>query len=234
MTTRLTYQSGSEKTVPYDVCVSERFENVTVVTEHPVERGSNITDHLREENARVSLEVFVSNHPHTDSVKRGKFQNLDIEIPEYRPPLLPTPGSLTRNAVAAVGDLLSGGAPKPVTLQFPEEFNRVQELEKLLSELRAKGQLFRVISHAVEVDGLILERVTLHKDGSTGDGANFSLDLRRIRIVETKQVGLPVPQDLRAVSAVAAGAKAVQAASDLVGKKQSLLRKALDGLGVEF
>lgn len=46
-----------------DATLSERYQGDAVVTDHPVEEGSDITDHIRRSPERVDIEAQVSNHP---------------------------------------------------------------------------------------------------------------------------------------------------------------------------
>lgn len=46
-----------------DVSISEKHSIGADVTEHPVERGTNIVDHIRPKPREIQIEGFVTNHP---------------------------------------------------------------------------------------------------------------------------------------------------------------------------
>src|SRR4051812_43565615 len=50
-------------TIWVDVSISEKHSLSAAVTEHPVESGSNITDHVRPEPRVIQIEGLVTNHP---------------------------------------------------------------------------------------------------------------------------------------------------------------------------
>jgi hypothetical protein len=53
-----------------DGSVSERYTDEAVATEHPVEQGAPVTDHVRPALRQVDLEVAVSAHPGPTSEER--------------------------------------------------------------------------------------------------------------------------------------------------------------------
>jgi hypothetical protein len=46
-----------------DLVISEKWTENATVTEHPVEQGSNVTDHVRVELSRCELVIFATNEP---------------------------------------------------------------------------------------------------------------------------------------------------------------------------
>lgn len=55
--------SGQTYTIELDASVREQHDTTAQVTEHPVERGSNIADHIRAEPRRLTIEGVISNTP---------------------------------------------------------------------------------------------------------------------------------------------------------------------------
>lgn len=60
---RIPNGSGTTDAVLVDVCISEQHTLTNTLTDHPVENGSNITDHSRPEPRKVTLECVHSNTP---------------------------------------------------------------------------------------------------------------------------------------------------------------------------
>lgn len=55
--------SGADIAIAFDATVRERHSLSALITEHAVENGSNISDHMRPDNDRLSLEIVISNTP---------------------------------------------------------------------------------------------------------------------------------------------------------------------------
>lgn len=64
--------SGGTDVLTVDACLTENHQLQETVTDHPVERGVRITDHVRPEPRRLTLECVVTNTP-----VRGNTPGLD-------------------------------------------------------------------------------------------------------------------------------------------------------------
>lgn len=60
---RIPNGSGGTDEIVIDACVTEQHTLANTLTDHPVEEGSNITDHSRPEPRRVTLDCVQSNTP---------------------------------------------------------------------------------------------------------------------------------------------------------------------------
>jgi hypothetical protein len=56
---------GTTKTIEMDATVTESHQATSTVTRHPVEQGSDISDHTRPEPDRLTLDCIISNRPIT-------------------------------------------------------------------------------------------------------------------------------------------------------------------------
>jgi len=56
-------QNATGNSVTFDASVNEDHSGTSTTTDHPVENGSDITDHVREEPDTLTMNVIVSNHP---------------------------------------------------------------------------------------------------------------------------------------------------------------------------
>jgi hypothetical protein len=55
-------QDNRDNVVEFDASVSEQHDGSSTVTDHPVEDGVDITDHVRKEPDGLTMNVIVSNH----------------------------------------------------------------------------------------------------------------------------------------------------------------------------
>lgn len=222
--------------VPFDLTMSEAHEATAEVTEHPVEQGANIADHVRQNPQTLSLEVYVTNTPSNDLGGRGSKETLELQYPRFEPPLAPTPGSLFRAAKNAtsglVNSLLGGGPATSITvLTFGEEFDRVKETHDTLLDLWNRGQTMAVVTSTQTYESMVLTRVSLPRDHS--GGASFNLDLKHISTVTTATVKAPQPAEKRGAPSQNKGSQAGKpVAGKDAPKAASLSVKALQSVGI--
>jgi len=84
----LSYSNGDGRLLllEFDATVRELHTSQLTVTEHPVEKGANVSDHVRKELARLTVEVLVTNHPLTAAITSGmggvtgSVRNLDLPL----------------------------------------------------------------------------------------------------------------------------------------------------------
>ena len=240
MTAFLVPQDDSGRIVTFDVIESESYETTSQITDHPVEVGINITDHVRKLPDRVSIIGYVSNQPIIENpfTKRGVFETRKIEAPQYSIPLEPTPGSLYRNLISAIDGALFGAQSRNATLlAFSEPFNAIAETYETLLDLQAGGVFVEVVTPLVgSMPEMVIERVAAPR--TAGDsGVAFSIDLRQLRVVESGQVAAPpvpkdnVPGGKPLVNKGAQGAKKPKPGED-PKKAGSLAYQAAKSLGV--
>jgi hypothetical protein len=59
---KLKIANGLFEYIELDASMSETYSHDATVTEHPVEEGANITDHVRVQQFRLAIDGFVTNH----------------------------------------------------------------------------------------------------------------------------------------------------------------------------
>ncbi len=206
----------------FDVVTSETQTKSSFVTEHSVEKGANITDHIRPNLDVVELEVFVSNTPINDPNQVASHEVLNT------PPIPQFFG--LNSAVNAISSLLSPAATQFVAnvLEVPGGApNYVNQMIQALEQLRLTAQLVSVICPAWNYDNMLLTDLTVHGDPGTGTGRAMSLRFREIRTVTSSTTSAPIPAVPRAAAPKKDGAQAPQ--PDAQGVKESLLGR-LTGL----
>lgn len=225
---------SSSLIVSFDLTISEGHEATAEVTEHPVETGSNISDHIRTNPESLNLELYVTDTPITDLGGRGGISTVEITIPTYEAPLAPTPGALFRlagDAIGAVVDAITGG-PAPIraqVLSFPEPFDRVKEIHTTLLDLWLRKVPSSVVTSTKTYDSMALTSVSLPR--TEPGGATFSLSLKQIRTVTTGSVKAPKPAEKRGTPAQSKGGQAGKPVGGKdAPKAASLAVKALEAL----
>lgn len=124
--------SGELVVVKFDATLLAEPEDSGTVTDHPVEEGANVVDHVRDNPERLTLEGLVTNTPHqgnlteeddhetttvTLDVKlRKPFDTAvkTLDVPD--PPLEISPGGLIQAGVGAITDAITGGPNRKATV----------------------------------------------------------------------------------------------------------------------
>ena len=86
---------GQTNAVRFDILESEDHDANTIITDHPVEDGSDVTDHARDEPDRFSLVGFVSNCPlltNPGVEEIASFESVALDLPPKPSPFSPTDG----------------------------------------------------------------------------------------------------------------------------------------------
>lgn len=171
-----------------DATITEITDISAEVTEHPVEEGVNVTDHVRPGLLRVQLECIVSNTPTRPRVEGSATTTVELEIP-----------GRTIFAGGAVGTTRSrteGRQPSTIparVLTFSQEFDRPVEVRDQLQALMHGGT-------PVDILGLRLgdlERwllVGMSPEVAATDSIRFTLTAQELRTAVTEEVEAPSPR----------------------------------------
>lgn len=215
----------------FDVVTTETAEHTATVTEHPVESGSDIADHVRDGLDTVTLEVMVSNTPTADmnGMYGGTIESVELKVPKFERPTPMTPGGLMSAGIDAVKGLLSTEEPwKAQVLKFPAKFNAVKDVLSMLDEWKKAGVVGSVITGWKLYPSVVITRVSPSRNSSTGDAATFSIEFKEIRVVESKMITAPVPTEARGQIKRPKGRQPTSFVRDPAPKK-SLLKKLIGG-----
>ncbi len=181
-TTRIGATRAGIGVVELDCTVSATHSFKVEATEHPVERGAKITDHLRPEPDVVTIEGLVSN----------------------------TPVSRTQQAraVAAAGGSLTTTAGAASIFGVPGYAEAA--LAKLLA-IKDGGILVTLATELKTYTDMAIVSLDIPRDASTGDALRFSATFKKIVIVENKQTQLRPATDPRANKQTKRGRQAAAA-----------------------
>lgn len=67
---------GAFDSLAFDATVTEQHTSDAEITDHPVETGANISDHVRSKPDRLQMDAFLSNSPLTGTAEPGRAENL--------------------------------------------------------------------------------------------------------------------------------------------------------------
>jgi hypothetical protein len=217
--------SGAFTSIHVDATIRESHNTSSQVTEHPVEQGANVSDHVRPELEKLTLEVFITNTPirlpksHVSGVL-AEIKSLELPrsvngalgrgvprragppmltgpyIPPQRGPLgQSTPAILPEWSAAQLIDVLQSD-PSVSVLQFSAEFDRVRTLYNELRRLVTGGTLCRILTGLREYENMVIKGMDTPRENAEGSAITVTLDVIQVRIVTTETV--EVPKQVRA------------------------------------
>lgn len=188
----------------FDAVLSEDHERAADISEYAVEQGYAVVDNVRPLPSKLTLEVFVSNSPIIS--QDGQVLPLTILIDPVGQAVL----KLRVGNLAPINDPLSLLGPTSVTastLQFTGDIDYVGTTFATLVGLRDSATLLTITTPKAFYENMIIEKISMHRDASTGTSGKFSLEFREIRIVSSKVVAAPNPSILTSTPETSQGAK---------------------------
>jgi Dit-like tail protein len=73
--------SGTTNTITFDVVIEESWEENATVTEHPVEQGPDVSDHIRVSLPTCRLRVFATNEPIDQAIDGTLASSGQVQVP---------------------------------------------------------------------------------------------------------------------------------------------------------
>jgi hypothetical protein len=171
-------EDGETVGLEIDVTPTEGYESTAEVTEHPVETGSAIGDHVRPGNPTITLTGMITNSP--------------VRVPTTQ----------TRGLARAAGnvELRVGGEIQRVTLQrWSGPLDRVRGCDALFAALVENGTVVSLTTSFRVSDDLVITRYKVDREATTGDALPVTLELKKVRVVSTARVAVPAVRRLQPV-----------------------------------
>jgi hypothetical protein len=165
--------AGAEASLEIDGTPSRGYESAADITEHPVETGTAVADHIRPLNPTITLEGIISNAP--------------VLVPS---------GQLEGATRAAASKVLPSGQ-KVTTQQWSGTFDRKAACDRLLLALVEGGVLVTLTTPLRVTESLAIARYKVDEFADTGDALALTLELRRVRVVSTVRVAVPAVRRLQ-------------------------------------
>lgn len=206
MSTLIMWQAENNSqtfSIRVDATVAETHSFVNTVTDHPVERGAAITDHVRPDPVRISISGMISNHPHylpEDHVGGSEedYQLVDVATPGIArifpitaasdPVRAITSGFRAPPNAAVMSRFQAGYYASAKVRTFTLSFDRVRAVFDSMTDLRDKGTLLRVETSLRTYDDMVIESFSVPRDANVGEALVFDLALKQVRTVEFKTV----------------------------------------------
>ncbi len=157
------------------------FDQVAEVTEHPVETGPAVADHIRPQNGTIVLEGVITNAP------------------------IVLPATQMNGAALASGSVALPDGSRATALRFSSAFDRVRDCDATLRALAEAGALVSLSTGLRSVDSLAIARHHVERNAETGESIKITVELKRVKLATTARA--PVPAVRRAQVQLERGAQ---------------------------
>lgn len=196
-----------------DAVISELHSMSSDVTRHPVEEGTDVTDHIRPEPIEISLECKVTNTPiklpysHADGSSEVS-RAIDVPGRELFGLRIGIPG--------VVSVPLSISAPQTAVVRtFEPGFDRVINVFDELQAIRDERRIVTIRTTLRDYANMAITDIKIQRQDAKTKVLEFTINARQIGTAESRTVEAPRPVQQRAKKTSSAGRQAaVEAAPE--------------------
>lgn len=144
------------------------FETAAEVTEHPVETGPGVADHIRPLNGTLALEGVITDHP------------------------IALPATQMNGATLSPGTVDLPGGGRATVQRFSAPVDRVRVCDAVLQSLVDGGVLVTVTTGLRTTESLAIARHRAERNGETGESVKVVLEFKRVRLATTARAPVPL------------------------------------------
>lgn len=199
MSSQSAYLRWDNNYIYFDVVLSENHKKSATITEHPVESGADIADHVRVALDEVTLEGFVSNNPiytgspFANNLSKLEQQSVTLSYDENILAQLPVPvaAGFVEQVTSPLSTVTRRFTATVLAPSTPQDY--VSNTLQVLDSLRQKAIIVSVYCPNVTYQNMLIQNIQMTRDPESGLGAKFSVELKEIRIVKSSITDAPSP-----------------------------------------
>ncbi len=169
--------------VELDASINETHITTAQITDHQVEKGPNIADHIRPMPKKLTINGIITNHP---IVVASTQMRGTVGLPN---------GRVTTKVRAKQGAFPVGLPIPPMgsvvekvfdysALTFSADFDRVWDCYYELTNAQQNGALFTVDTSLRSYSNMAIENITIPRSADTGNSLMLSIDMKEILLAE--------------------------------------------------
>lgn len=195
------------------------------ITDHPVEVGPNVTDHVRADAVDVTYTWTVSDSPYQAGASGFAIQTT-LELPVYTPPLASLSG-LINAGLADLGAALFGAAGPPIVPGFalPPGYDAITDLHNALEAVRLSTSSCEIVTPTRTLESMKIKSVkVLHDEPGC---AKFTVAFQQIFTATSATVDAPKPLQPRGAKSTSGGTQTPHEISE-TPKKSTILGGAVN------
>lgn len=228
--------AGAVVSAVFDIDEQETHDLQNVVTDQPVEDGKDISDNVRPQLDKFTVQGYVTDTPlfsnPTEVIGVGELKTIELQIPDY--PLQIGEAGLISAGIGAIGNALLGKPKHTATLfQFPDFKSRKRVMYDVFRDARDKARICRVLTSLHEYDNMAIEQITVTRAPIDGGGAVFAVTTKEMNFATSELVDAPQPAEVSGAAKSSTGSKNTtdDNATNSDANKTLLLRGFLAGKG---
>lgn len=181
--------------VEFDLLLDEQHSLEAEVTQHTVEDGSTISDHIRLLPRKGSLTGFVTNHPFTVGYNGGLAPNISQKIAasqkkDFVSGFVQDIGT----SYSQIGRLLGQEDSLKFTesdfLESPERKDRVSTVWSAFKKLMETKSTCVIQTGLERYMDVVITKVSTERDKDTGDAGKFRVEFQEIKFAVISEVAL--------------------------------------------
>ena len=146
-----------------DATIHESHEYVNTITEFPVEKGFKISDHVIRSPEKLTMEGFITNTPVPRSSDLSSLNGAEA----------------TQNRVERALEILLDLAGLPPATKTTEDISTSADFPKVIDIVETGLRQYK---------NMVITRITIPRDVSTGETIRFTCEMRHIVTVYTQTV----------------------------------------------
>ena len=178
--------------IKFDLEISENHSIEAQVSEHPIEDGSVVSDHVRILPRKGSIVGLVTNHPLPMPWNTRPGNPIPDEFKE-KVARIGHPGwvqSLARQYSSEVYESLTAKDFESFERLSPEYDNRARNAWELLKELVSNRQPVTIMTGVEKYADVIVTKVSTSREAGTGDALRFAVEFQEIKFVTLTEVAI--------------------------------------------
>ena len=184
-----TDEAGNDQAIDFDAAIEENYSTNAELTEHAVESGSNISDHVRPKNDTFSISAMISGTPF------------------YQPTfgMDGATGSVSGQQITVGNQTLSVN-----TWSFSASFSRVFNVDQQLRTLIKGGETVTLVTGVRTIENCVIVGYKWTRSVKNGNDLVCALDLAQVRIATTQSTTVAAPAQRRGQQQGNAGSRPAQ------------------------
>lgn len=216
-----------------DAVTSEEPEFLADVTEHPVESGPEVSDHIQLKNPTLKLKGTISNNPIDLQTSIGNLLAAGTDLVTSSRARVNALNSGIQQAAGIAGAALLGNSSNPFAAGLTAAADAMART--IFLSAYENRTPFDVITKRQRYESMVIERLSFPRDSQTGFQLQFEVDLKRIRIVSPLTVEIKNLAETVVTSAStnqnlgAQATRGVSAATSAALGNNSILRTLVGG-----
>ena len=182
-------------TVSFDLLLDEQHSLEAEVTQHTVEDGSTISDHIRLLPRKGSLTGFVTNHPFQVGYNGGLAPNIAKKIAasqkkDWVSGFVQDIGSSYQQVGRLLGQQDTTAFTEADFLESPERKDRVSTVWGAFKQLMETKSTCTIITGLEKYMDVVITKVSTERDKDTGDAGRFKVEFQEIKFAVISEVAL--------------------------------------------